>query len=153
MSLYSQLFDENSSADIYLSMLELRRDMFGRYRDIFLNNDGTEAIVYTRVGGDNRSDWMDHIDVIRGHKYYIKDYDDDYDSTYAYFVFRIPEKFHHITKPMATGNDPLTIKEKFDKEMKEMEDPNSEAYKRAMKIAKQIQEGIESMPDGGNIFL
>lgn len=51
MSLYNMLFGENPDAMALLGMLELTRKVFGRYRDVYLNKDGTKITVISRIGG------------------------------------------------------------------------------------------------------
>ena len=98
----------------------------GRYRDIYLNEDGTQIILYTRNGGGNRDHYNDTDEgedcectgcimtyQIPEHPQYIKDYDDDCDCTYAYVVYSIPEQYQEECCKMATGKAPATIGEKF----------------------------------------
>ena len=153
MSLYNQLFDEDPNANTLLSILNLDRDAFGRFRDIHVNADGTYIQVLTRCGGFNRDMYAKEMHDIHTHPNFVKDYDDEYDNTYSYIIFKVPERFLEYTKGIATGVDPLTFQELFEKEMKDMEDPNSEAAKRAKKIAEQIQKGINENPDGGIIWM
>lgn len=87
-------------------------DKYPRYRDCFLgevhrdfrNMDGfgmpmLEAdkqlciTVYMRIGGWNRDDYTKEISYMRASPFYLKDYDDEFDSTYAMFVFAIPSQF------------------------------------------------------------
>ncbi len=89
MALYTQLFGENKDAVAILGFANLNRDMFPRYRDVFLADKGTTIIVYTRIGGSNRIDYKQEIENIRKHNQYITDYDDNFDNTYAYFKFNI----------------------------------------------------------------
>lgn len=49
--------------------------------------------VYMRIGGWNRDDYTKEINYMRASPYYLKDYDDEFDSTYAMFIFRIPAQF------------------------------------------------------------
>lgn len=153
MSLYSMLFKENEDAEKLLNMLNLERDDFGRYRDAYLNADGTVIIVYTRCGGGNREDYDYVFESMEDHSQYIRDYDDEYDETYCYFEFDVPQKYLEETKEMSTGEKPLNVTEKFNKAIEEMQKPGSEAEKRAKEVAKRIEEGIEANPQGGIIRL
>ena len=153
MSLYSMLFKENEDAEKLLNMLNLERDDFGRYRDAYLNADGTVIIVYTRCGGGNREDYDYVFESMEDHSQYIRDYDDEYDETYCYFEFDVPQRLLEETKEMSTGEKPLNVTEKFNKAIEEMQKPGSEAEKRAKEIAKKIEEGIEANPQGGIIRL
>ena len=53
---------------------------------------------------------------------------------------------------MATGKEPETVKEKFEKYVKEMDKPGTEAYKKAEKIAKKINDAA-SESNGGIHFI
>lgn len=153
MSLYNMIFKENPDADRLLSMLDLERDAFGRYRDVYLSGDGEKIIVYTRCGGDNRFEYDKVFEAIEGHPQYIQDYDDDYDETYCYFEFYVPEQYKREASNMATGTDPLNVHEKFEEAMREMQKPGTEAAKRAEEVVRKIQEGIDANPQGGIIRL
>lgn len=153
MSLYNMIFKENPDADKLLSMLDLNREIFGRYRDAYLNADGSKIIIYTRCGGDNRQDYDFVFELMEQHPQYISDYDDEVDETYCYFEFEVPKKYKKEAEGMATGKEPLNVHEKFDEAIKEMQTPGSEAEKRAKEVAQRIQEGIEANPQGGIIRL
>lgn len=82
----------------FLPMLGKHPDEYPRFRDCFLKDaqrpeyDG-KIHVYTRVGGGNRLDYTDAIKALQSAPGYVADYDDGQDSTYAMFVFEIPEKW------------------------------------------------------------
>ena len=153
MSLYNMLFKENEKADNLLCMLALDRESFGRYRDVYLNADGTKIIVYTRCGGGNREyyDWV--FENMKNHPNYISDYDDSFDETYCYFDFEVPLEQIEETAKLSTGVDPDDVHTKFEKAIAEMQTPGSEAEKRAKEVAKRIEEGIDANPEGGIIRL
>lgn len=152
MSLYRTLFGENKDAVPLLGMIKMTRDSFDRYRDVYLNTQGTIIYVLTRCGGSNRTVCADRIEQIKQNKYYIKDYDDDFDNTYCTFEFKVPDKYLIATKKMAPKEPVLSIKEKFDKEIAESNIPGSDASQRMEAIAKQLLDGIEGN-SGPFIFL
>ena len=88
----------------------------GRFRDIYLNKNGTKIILYTRNGGGNRESYFYIFDILKKHPNYLKDYDDDFDCTYAYIEFSVPKKAKELCKELSTGKNPETIQEKFTKE-------------------------------------
>lgn len=143
MSLYNMLFGENIHKKTLLEILEVDEFFFDRFRDISVVDGGKTIRVLTRLGGNNRYDYEDTWDSIRKHKLYVSDYDDDYDNTYAYVEFKVPEEYSKITTQLFEG-EPKSIKEKFDEEIKEMDKPNSEASKRADIIANKIMTAIEN---------
>ena len=57
------------------------------------NTDNPEMFVYTRAGGGNRDDYAREIMGLQAHPLYVRDYDDPFDSTYATFVFRVPDEW------------------------------------------------------------
>jgi len=120
MSLYNMINNMingvNQATIFFLPMLGKHPDKYPRFRDCFigvLKNDEKEVdqfgipeknnkidknkrqiSVYTRVGGGNREEYTEAISELRKMTGYITDYDDDFDSTYATFVFDIPKKWH-----------------------------------------------------------
>jgi hypothetical protein len=65
-------------------------DNLPRFRDCFVKND--EIHIYTRVGGGNRNCEFGE-EELQSHQNYLRDFDDDYDSTYATYVFSVPDEF------------------------------------------------------------
>lgn len=137
MSLYNFLFGKNSETPVLLGMLNLNMEYFGRFRDVELVSNAEIIRVFTRTGGNNRDYFMDNWTEIRNHELYIKDYDDDFDDTYAYIEFKVPEQYKETAKKMFKG-EPETFKQKFDRELEEMDKPDSDARKRAEHIANSI---------------
>lgn len=152
MSLYTQLFGENKEAKAILGFANLTREMFPRYRDVFLADKGTNVIVYTRIGGPNRNDYKQQIKTIRQHKQFIKDYDDEHDNTYAYFEFKVLPEYLDTTKIMF-DEEPLTVWELFERHIENAKDPNSNEYKKDLEIAERLMKAIESQQNGGIIYM
>lgn len=104
MSLYSILAGEEPLADILLAGLGLTRSDVGRFRDAWVTTEG-EIAVYTRNGGGNRDCWSDEDESTEScecpgciityrlpkHPLYLRDSDDDFDSTYATIHFKPPD--------------------------------------------------------------
>ena len=149
MSLYNKLFGENENAMALLGMIELTRNDFQRYRDVYLNKSATIITVLARIGGDNRKNFKQVFINIRKNKWYIRDFDDNFDNTYTYIQFKIPEKYQYTCKMIAPKEEELTVGEKFKKEVEEADIPGTDAYKRMDAIAKQIMGEIEK----GNHFI
>ena len=149
MSLYNKLFGENENAMALLGMIELTRNDFQRYRDVYLNKSATIITVLARIGGDNRKNFKQVFISIRKNKWYIRDFDDNFDNTYTYIQFKIPEKYQYTCKMIAPKEEELTVGEKFKKEVEEADIPGTDAYKRMDAIAKQIMGEIEK----GNHFI
>lgn len=91
-------------------------EKISRFRDCFLNKDGSEAIIYTRTGGNNRDDYLDSIRFLQGLPGYLGDEDDPYDATYAIFRYEIPEEFKEfvpLIKELGLVKDPYTMWAEF----------------------------------------
>jgi len=106
----------NPATFFILPVLGKHSDEYPRFRDCFLgelsnSKDGTDQFgiplkvyditkkvisVYTRVGGNNREDYKAEIAELRATPTYIKDYDDDFDNTFATFQFGFPKEFEGI---------------------------------------------------------
>ena len=93
MSFYNMLFGQNILSKYLLKILDIDQDNSkwesGRFRDIYLDSKGEKIILLTRNGGGNRESYFP--DEIRNHPDYLCDYDDDFDCTYAYIEFSIPQ--------------------------------------------------------------
>lgn len=92
MSLYNMMCGTNPAAGRLLSAINLDPNSIPRFRDVWANNDLTEVTVHTRTGGGNREDYETENDALCAHPLYLSDADDDFDSTYADFTFRLPEE-------------------------------------------------------------
>ena len=100
--LYNMMFGWNPACVLLAPMLtdENPQVFFPRFRDCFLSDDKEHIEIYTRVGGGNREDYADEIEVLRSMPTYASDEDDDFDCTYATFTFGVPEEwrgdFEHV---------------------------------------------------------
>lgn len=100
MSLYNMLFGEYPAASILLGILGLTREQVPRYRNCFVHEG--HIVVHTRTGGGNREYYEeknpDNKDgpwnsTLQENEFYVTDSDDDFDCTYANFLFRFPDKY------------------------------------------------------------
>ena len=108
MSLYNMLFGRNPSADILLAMLGITQADVPRFRDCFLD-DKNHIVIHTRTGGGNRDDYETENDALTEVPGYISNSDDDFDCTYADFLYAIPEKFSvacELLRDMGAQRDP-----------------------------------------------
>lgn len=107
--LYNTLAGWNPACVWLAPMLtdENPQGFFPRFRDCWLGDKGDTIIIFTRVGGGNRSDGPDDEYGYGEHKLYdmptfIRTWDDDFDSTYGYYEFGVPdewrEDFEHAKK-------------------------------------------------------
>src|SRR3990167_3082180 len=130
MSMYNLMHGMNPLAGILLKMLEIDQEgskySSGRFRDIYLNEDGKKIILFTRNGGGNRETYQETIDILATHPNFITDYDDEFDCTYAYIEFSVPTQYLATTTIMAAGVKPKTLKEKTDDVMAEIKSMKKE---------------------------
>lgn len=99
--MYNLVFGSNPAGHAILAMLGLSPGDVGRYRDAFLSKG--EIAVYTRNGGGNREDHEEVFEKLRAHPCYLRDADDDFDSTYATIYFSFPEEFREDLEKLDTG--------------------------------------------------
>lgn len=143
MSLYNMLFGVNENAPVLLGMLGLNMEYFDRFRDVDLIKNGTVIRVFVRLGGGNRKSYKETWKKIKSNPLYIKDYDDKFDKTYAYIEFDIPEDYKKTALKMYKS-EPVSFEDKFNQCLKNMDDPNSEAAKKAEIIGNKIMNGMEN---------
>lgn len=148
MSLYNALFGTNKISPLLLKVLDIDQPSgkyrSGRFRDIYLNEDGSKIILLTRNGGGNREEYQPLIDVLATHPNYITDYDDDFDPTYAYIEFSVPKDFKEDFKKLAMGEKPKNISEKFNKLISDIgKGKTTEETKKAEAVGKKIFGAID----------
>lgn len=117
MSLYNALFGVSNISGFLLKMLGLTEEQCGRFRDCYL--EGGDIVIYTRNGGGNRELYQSTIDELAKHPCYLKDYDDDYDCTYAYIIFKVPDEYKDDVANLP--NAQYTPSEKWELLLKSME--------------------------------
>jgi hypothetical protein len=90
MSMYNSLFGMNPDSDKLLDVLGKKREDFGRFRDVYLDDD--YLVVFTRCGGGNREYYEHVFEEMGNHPWFERDEDDDFDCTYASFYFKLPKE-------------------------------------------------------------
>lgn len=105
--LYNMVFGVDELAGPLLVALNLAPKDVPRLRDVFVVKDPTAKadapnvviLIYTRTGGGNRAHYdapnADNMEgpwnsTMRTHPLYMCDMDDEFDSTYAKFYFKLP---------------------------------------------------------------
>jgi hypothetical protein len=151
MSLYNALFGTNNAAPILLAILNKSSTDFGRFRDAYLNEDDSKIIVYTRCGGGNRDDYESVFEEMKSHPNFISDYDDDFDCTYAYFEFSIPDEYKEQLKLVAEKiGQKESPTEKFQSLINNLQsDKDTPETERAMEVGKKIFGEIKDALDSG----
>jgi hypothetical protein len=82
----------NLAAGRLLDAIKLDPNSIPRFRDVWVNDDFTEVTVHKRTGGGNREGYEEENAALQAHPLYLRDADDDFDSTFADFTFRLPEE-------------------------------------------------------------
>jgi hypothetical protein len=95
MSMYNLVHGVNQLSPVLLAMLDLQLSDVPRFRDAYWN--GTHICIYTRTGGGNREEYAVENDALAAHPHYVRDEDDDFDSTYATFYFTVPAEYQELT--------------------------------------------------------
>ena len=93
--LYNALFGYNIGGCLFLATMltdENPQEYFPRFRDCWLSDDGEHIDIYTRVGGDNRDDGYGE-EKLYYMPEFVRTWDDDFDSTYGYYEFSVPERW------------------------------------------------------------
>lgn len=98
MSLYNMINGVNPATFFILPMLGKHAEEYPRFRDCFTRDEehpeyDDHIHIYTRTGGGNREGYVKENQEMREHPNFITDFDDSFDSTYASWVFSIPEKW------------------------------------------------------------
>jgi len=164
MSLYHMLCGENPLSGMLLQFLDIDQGnkwFSGRFRDCYPNKDGTKILLYTRNGGGNREHFDEYANKKEGmdcscpaccinhqlpkHPNYIKDYDDDFDCTFATVEFSVPERWAEFVKDIATEENCETGAEKFQKQIDLLSEGDSESVAKAKKKFGAILEKITKM--------
>lgn len=118
----------NPAAFLILPMLGRHADDYPRFRDCFVNED-KQIVVFTRVGGGNRNTGFGEEELYKDPNF-VKTYDDDFDSTYGYYVFNVPDKW----------------KEDFDKIMSKQR-PSDAYIEQMCKVYPKIADQLRALYD------
>lgn len=102
MSLYNMICGYNPACFWLMPMLGRRQDEWPRFRDCFVGDKGDTIVIYTRVGGGNRNAGYGEEELYQGPNF-VKTWDDEYDSTYGYYEFRVPEKWKSDFDKIVSG--------------------------------------------------
>lgn len=132
MSLYNMLHGVNQIALILLAALEIEIENIPRFRDCWY--DGEHIVIYTRTGGGNRLYYDSKEELLenyaeedysgpfnsdlRANPSFVKDQDDDYDSTYAEFFFNVPESLKNLLQYFPVNTE--SSREKWEKAMEDI---------------------------------
>lgn len=142
-NLYNGLFGENEDATALLGMISETRESFLRYRDAYLTSDGKSIIVVSRIGGPLKSMAKDIYKKLKENKLFEKSWDEPSDKTYAYFSFKVPEKYLKTCEQIAPKEPVLSVGDKFKKEIDLLHNDDKDAIERANKIIKFLMANMD----------
>lgn len=92
MSLYNMVNGFNPACVLLMPMLGRKEEDYPRFRDCFVSEDGQNIVIYTRVGGGNRDCGFGEEELYEDENF-IRTWDDEFDSTYGYYEFSVPEQW------------------------------------------------------------
>jgi len=98
MSLYNMMNGVSPITFLLIPMLgDKHVDEYPRFRDCFTSDDEHSEYdnyihVYTRVGGGNRGCDFGEEELMK-HPNFVASFDDSFDSTYATYIFSVPDKW------------------------------------------------------------
>lgn len=153
MSLYNQLFGVNRTAGAILLLLDAHSLGGGetfRFRDAYY--DGEHLVILTRTGGGNRFKYAEQNAKLRTLAGFVRDADDDYDNTYAYFYYKLPGQYASLEPELAKWT-PKPFRERWEAVIDKMKtgginDPNDPQMAAARKIEEQLAEAVK---DGSGV--
>ena len=90
--LYNELCGYGPACVFVLPMLGRKMEDYPRFRDCFIDSDTGLITVFTRVGGGNRNCGFGEEELYEDPNF-VSTCDADFDSTYGYYDFRVPEKW------------------------------------------------------------
>lgn len=113
MSLYNMMNGFNPSCLIFLPMLGRKQNEYPRFRDCFISQDQKHILVLTRVGGGNRNCGYGEEELYEDPNF-VRTWDDDFDSTYGYYEFNVPEKWKKDFNAIMEGEgDPTKASDEY----------------------------------------
>lgn len=104
-NLYNLMNGVNPATFLILPMLDRHPDDYPRFRDCFVSEDNEHIVVLTRVGGNNRNCGYGEEELEKS-PYFVKTYDDDFDCTYGYYEFNVPDEWKSDFEVILNGGKP-----------------------------------------------
>ena len=143
MSLYNMLHGVNPLAGVLMKMLDIGPGDVPRFRDCYFN--GEHIIIYTRTGGGNREEYEAENDAMCGLPGYVRDEDDEFDSTYASFYYEVPEQFNLLMDKLKSMAQKQTQSERWQATLEHIStaSPDDPLVQRMTEAFKPVFEAIE----------
>jgi hypothetical protein len=126
----------------------------GRFRDCYLQraeSDALEIHLLTRNGGGNRPEHVAITRALRAHPYFLRDYDEPVDRTFATYVFKAPIGAL-MSLESAVAADPSAIPKSFEVRSQMaadmlQNDPNNPEAQRIAEALRPTMEALANDPD------
>ena len=107
MSLYNMIKGFDPACLWIMPMLGRHQEDWPRFRDCFVEDN--TIVILTRVGGGNRDTGYGEDELYKDPNF-ISTYDDEYDSTYGYYVFKVPDEWKEDFDKLRQGKFAETSK-------------------------------------------
>jgi hypothetical protein len=143
MSLYNMIHGMNPLAPVLMKMLGVTPGEVPRFRDCYFN--GEHIVIYTRTGGGNREEYEAENDEMCNLPGYVRDEDDDYDSTYASFYFEVPQQFNLLIERLKSMAQKQTQSERWEAALDHIKSasPDDPVIQRMTEAFRPMFEAIE----------
>ena len=97
MSLFNMVVGTDPLSAIVTQLLGFTKESFSkipRFRDAYIDISvgDPKLVLLTRTGGNNRDDYVEENQQLREISGYIDDFDDDFDNTFSYWRYKVPEE-------------------------------------------------------------
>jgi len=148
MGLYNSLFGVNPAAGIVVKILKAEGlEGIPRFRDAYVNEDENskelQFVVFTRTGGGNREEYEAENDAMTQHPLAISNEDDDFDCTYAYFRFKVPEKYIPLAAMIyEKSGKQATLSDRFGEKLEDIKKMNTEDLKKTFPEIFEVLEKV-----------
>lgn len=146
--MYEMVCDINPDAGRVLNLIGLDPTFLieeCRLRDVYLSKDKTKVVIFTRIGGGNRESYNTSIKRLKNFKGYIRDYDDDFDNTYASFEYQIPANKLVEVVAFLSSSDTTTGGEKLKQSLEKLEKDPDEFIKEHPKFKVMMDDIISKL--------
>ena len=144
------LMGEHPYREELMNMIGLRRRDFGRFRDVYSSDDGTEIIVFARLGGFNRDEWKDVISTMKARPDYVRDWDDEFDHTFLSIAFKTKPEHVERAKSIADQVDNRPPMVRYLALLDDVKSGKESAQvERAKRVGEKICQGVKKALEKG----
>lgn len=123
MSMYHLINGVNPATFLILPMLGKHPDEYPRFRDCFIADEDHPEFdgkiqVYTRTGGENRETYRAENAEMEQTEGFITTFDDNFDSTYASWVFEVPERWRADFDTITNRKEVKAVSKEYQAELR-----------------------------------